>query len=188
MNTHTDTHLYVHTCEEHNWNTITYQMIAGALICFSHLTDQAFIWDQAANFLPHKNSSSLLSLTVVYICFAIALIILWDTLMASPFADNPFLHVYVRLLASLSPFAVLLRQTLKLSFIFSPISHSLGVDRETSSSCFSRVFFCIFYDKVWISSCTFYFFAAPEPGDHQCDTDWQKASTICEKCEEVKRA
>ena len=30
------------------------------------------------------------------------------------------------------PIAVLLGQTLKLSLIFSPISHSLGVNRETS--------------------------------------------------------
>ena len=42
------------------------------------------------------------------------------------------------------PVAVVLGQ---LRFIFSPISHSLGVDRETSSSCFSRVFLCIFYGR-----------------------------------------
>ena len=61
-------------------------------------------------------------------------------------------RVYLKLLASLlptstsqsGPVAVLLRRTLNLSFIFSTISHSLGVDRETTSGCFSRVFLCIF--------------------------------------------
>ena len=54
--------------------------------------------------------------------------------VACPFADHPFPHVYVKLLASLlppstrqpGPVAVLLGQTLKLTLIFSPISHSLG--------------------------------------------------------------
>ena len=67
---------------------VNYQIIARAFICFNHLTDQAFIWDQAFNsivvsLLPVKllrqrkcqpalaeNSSSLLSLTVADICFA----------------------------------------------------------------------------------------------------------------------
>ena len=31
-----------------SYHTVTYQIIAGAFICFNHLTDQAFIWDQAA--------------------------------------------------------------------------------------------------------------------------------------------
>ena len=74
------------------------------------------------------------------------------SLVACPFADHPSPHVYLRLLASLlppstrqpDPVAVLLGQ---LRFIFSPISHSLGVDRETSSGCFSRVFLCIFYGR-----------------------------------------
>ena len=30
-------------------HTVNYQSIAGAFICFNHLTDQAFIWDQAFN-------------------------------------------------------------------------------------------------------------------------------------------
>ena len=55
------------------------------------------------------------------------------------------------------PVAVVLGQ---LRFIFSPISHSLGVDRETSSGCFSRVFSLhILWKRVWISSHTFYFFS-----------------------------
>ena len=49
------------------------------------------------------NSSSLLLLTVVFICFTIALIILRDTLLACPFANNPFPHVYLKLLVSLPP-------------------------------------------------------------------------------------
>ena len=65
------------------------------------------------------------------------------SLVACPFADNSSPHVYLQLLASLlppssrqpGPVAVLLGQMLKLS-----CSHSLEVDRETSSSCFSRVF------------------------------------------------
>ena len=28
--------------------TVKYQIVAGAIICFNHLTDQAFIWEQAA--------------------------------------------------------------------------------------------------------------------------------------------
>ena len=36
---------------------------------------------------------------VAYICFSIALIILWDNLVACPFADDPSRHVYLRLLA-----------------------------------------------------------------------------------------
>ena len=39
---------------------------------------------------------------VAYICFAIALIILWDTL-SCPFAENAYPHVYLRLLANLPP-------------------------------------------------------------------------------------
>ena len=63
------------------------------------------------------------------------------SLVVCPFADNSSPHVYLKLLASLlptatrqpGPVAVLLGQTLKLSFIFSPISHILDcVDRETS--------------------------------------------------------
>ena len=65
----------------------------------------------------------------------------WSISGTLPFADHPFRHVYLRLLACLlppstrqpGPVAVLLRQTLKLSFIFSPISHVLNcVNRETS--------------------------------------------------------
>ena len=51
--------------------------------------------------LPAVNPSSLLSLTVAYIYFA--LIILRDTLVACPFADNSFPHVYLKLLSSLLP-------------------------------------------------------------------------------------
>ena len=31
-----------------SYHTVTYHIIAGAFICFNHLTDQVFIWDQAA--------------------------------------------------------------------------------------------------------------------------------------------
>ena len=31
-----------------SYHTVTYQIIAEAFICFNHLTDQTFIWDQAA--------------------------------------------------------------------------------------------------------------------------------------------
>ena len=71
-------------------------------------------------------SSSLLSVTVVYICLAIALIILRDTLLwhAHLLITHP--HTFLRLLTSLlppstrqpGPVAVLLGQTLKLSLIF----------------------------------------------------------------------
>ena len=77
------------------------------------------------------------------------------SLVACPFADNSSPHVYLRLLAGLlppstrqpGPAAVLLGQSLKLSLIFSTISPCLWIDRETSSSCFSRLFLCIFYDR-----------------------------------------
>ena len=45
----------------HEKATVKYQIIVGAFICFNHLTDQAFIWDQAAiwnrrlKFLSLKN-------------------------------------------------------------------------------------------------------------------------------------
>ena len=31
-----------------SYHIVKYQIIAGAFICFNHLTDEAFIWDQAA--------------------------------------------------------------------------------------------------------------------------------------------
>ena len=163
----------------------------GVFICFNHLTDQAFIWDQAAVWERKRfsqpalavNSSSLLSLTLAYICFAIALIILQDTLLW---------RAHLQITHSIrqpGPFAVLLGQTLKLSFIFSPISHSLGVNRKTSSSCFSQVFLCIFYtSKFEYQVVLFILLLHRGHGDHQCDTDWQKASTIREKGKEEKCA
>ena len=33
---------------QESYHTVTYQIIAGAFICFNNLTDQEFIWDQAA--------------------------------------------------------------------------------------------------------------------------------------------
>ena len=62
------------------------------------------------------------------------------------FADNSSLHVYLKLFSSLlpsntrqpGPVAVLLGQMLKFSLIFSPVSHSLGVNRQTSSGCFLK--------------------------------------------------
>ena len=98
------------------------------------------------------------------------------SLMACPFADNSFPHVYLKLLASIlppstrqpGPVAVFLRQTLKLKLTFLPVSHSLGVDRETSSGCFARVFFCIFYDRKFEFQVVLFFFFHC---DHQCDTD-----------------
>ena len=79
------------------------------------------------------NSSSLLSLTVVYSCGDH---FVGHSLVACLFADHPSQHVYLRLLASLlpqstkqpDPVAVPLG---KLSFIFSPICHSLGVITDT---------------------------------------------------------
>ena len=110
--------------------------------------------------------------------------------MACPFADNSSPHVYLRLLSSLlppssrqpGPVAVLLGQTLKLCLIFSPVSHSLGVDRETSSGCFSRVFLCIFYDRKFeFQVVLFILLLHRSDGDHQCDTDWQKAAQCMKK-------
>ena len=114
-----------------------------------------------------------------------------------PVCCNSSPYVYLKLLSSLlpassrqpGPVAVLLGQTLKLTFIFSPISHSLGVDREVSSGCFSRVFLCIFYDREFEFQVILLIFLLHwTHGDHQCDTDWQKASTTREKGEEEKRA
>ena len=113
-----------------------------------------------------------------------------------PFADNHFPHVYLKLHVSLlppstrqpGPFAVLLGQMLKLSSIFSPISHSLGVDIETSSSCFPRVFLCIFYNRKFEFQVVLLILLLHRShGDQQCDTDRQKASTTREKGEEEKR-
>ena len=89
-----------------------------------------------------------------------------QSLVACLYADNSFPHVYLKLLAGLlppstrqpGPVAVLLGQMLKHSFIFSPISHFVGVDRETSSSCFSRVFLCIFYEEILNSKSYFLLF------------------------------
>ena len=55
------------------------------------------------------------------------------------------------------PVAVLLGQ---LRFILSPISHSLGVDRETSSGCFSRLFLCIFYGRKFEFQAVLFFFCS----------------------------
>ena len=98
------------------------------------------------------NSSSLLSLTEAYICFANTLIILWLRArllitQSHMFISGSSLAFFLPPPGSLALFAVLLGQTLKLSFIFSPISHSLGFDREMSSGWFSWVFLCIFYDR-----------------------------------------
>ena len=96
------------------------------------------------------------------------------SLAASPFVDNSSLHVYLRLLSILlpassrqpGPVAVLLGQILKLRFIFSPLSQQ----------------------KVWISSCPFYFFAAPEPWRSSVWYWLKESSTICEKGKEEKCA
>ena len=49
-------------------------------------------------------------------------------------------------------------------FDFSSVSHSLGVDRETSSGCFSRVFLCIFSERQSeFQVALFIFFATLEP-------------------------
>ena len=65
-------------------------------------------------------------------------------------------------LLSLSP--------LKLSLIFSPISHSVLVNRETSSSCFFRVFLCIFCDRKFeFQVVLFIFLLHWSHGDHHCD-------------------
>ena len=109
------------------------------------------------------------------------------SLLACQFADNPFPHVYLQLLSSLlppssrqpGPTAVFLGQTLKLRFIFSPISHSLGVDRETSCGCFSWVLLCIFYDRKFeFQVILLIFLLHRSHGDHQCDIDWQKAQSM----------
>ena len=147
-------------------------------ICFSHLTDQAFIWDQAAIWdikIPDENVTNFASLSVN----SLASLCKWSccsggkdlvnqhsrkllmsavthggvhlfrhrpdhfaghALVACPFADHPFPHVYLKLLASLlppstrqpSPVADLLGQTLKLHFILSPISHVLDCVEEKS--------------------------------------------------------
>ena len=208
--------------------------MAGVFICFSHLTDQAFIWDRAAiwdrGFIPSSQKSGIKNFTVNSLAsfckwsccgrgndsanqYSLKLLhckllisavthsgvhlfhpdhFAGHSLMACPFVDTSSLHVYVRLLASLlppstrqpGPVAVLLGQMLKLTLIFSPISHSLGVDRETSRGCFSRVFLCIFYDRKFEFQVVLLIFLLHwSHGDHQCVTDWQEASTICEKGE-----
>ena len=40
--------MHVSLPSRESYHTITYQIIAGAFICFDHLTDQTFIWDQEA--------------------------------------------------------------------------------------------------------------------------------------------
>ena len=97
------------------------------------------------------NSSSLLSLTVAHICFSVAPDhFTGHPLVACPFADNPTLHVYLKLLARLlppstrqpGPVAVLLGQMLKLSLIFfANLSLSWGRQRNVYG-CFSRIFLC----------------------------------------------
>ena len=154
----------------------TYQIIARAFICFNHLTDQAFSWDQAAiwdkRLIPssqkwwialilgwkcHKLRQPLCEFSGVLLqvkllrrrkrfsqpALASKLLISAVThsgvhlfrhrhdhfshsLMACLFPDHLPPHVYLKLLASLlptstrqpGPVAVLLGQTLKLSFIF----------------------------------------------------------------------
>ena len=102
------------------------------------------------------------------------------SLVACPFADNSSPHVYLRLLASVlppssrqpGPVAVLLGRTLKLCF-----SHSLGVDRETSSGCFSQVFLWIYHHRKFeFPVVLFIVLLHRSHGDHQCHTDWQKAA------------
>ena len=41
----------------YEWNTVKYQIIAGAFICFNHLTDQAFIWDR--RLIPSSQKSGM---------------------------------------------------------------------------------------------------------------------------------
>ena len=166
------------------YHKVNYQSIAGAFICFNHLTDQVFIWDWRliqqmyifCNLLRRRkrfrqpalaaNSSSLLSHMVAYICVAIALIILRDTLSS----HACLLITQPRTFISSSSLAFFLPPPGSLALSLSSsergwISHSLGVDRETSSSCFSRVFLCIFYDgELDFQVVLFiYFFAAREP-------------------------
>ena len=91
------------------------------------------------------------------------------SLVSCPFADNAFPHIHLKLLASLlppstkqpGPVAVLFRQTLKLCLIFSPISSTLLVNRETSSGCSSRVFLCIFYGRKFEFQVALFYFFAP---------------------------
>ena len=111
-------------------------------------------WVTSARGIVISEVSSTLTFESVSMCVSVCHFA-GHSLVACPFADNSFPHVYLRLLAHLlppstrqpGPVAVLLGKTLKLTLIFSPISHSLGVDREMSSSCFSWVFLCIFYDR-----------------------------------------
>ena len=122
------------------------------------------------------NQHSWLSLTVVYICFAIALIILQDTLSwhARLLITHPCMFISSSLLAFFLP---------------PPGSPTLLLSStETSSGCFSRfpVFRCIFYNRKFAFQVLFIFVLHRSHGDHQCDIDWQKASTIREKGKEEK--
>ena len=44
--------------QNHYCYTVKYQIIAGVFICFNHLTNQAFFWDQAAIWDRHLISST----------------------------------------------------------------------------------------------------------------------------------
>ena len=134
------------------------------------------------------NSSSLLSLMVVYIFFLHRPDhFVGHSLVACPFADNSFLHVYLKLLASLlppstrqpGPVAVLLGQTLKLSLIFHQ-SVTLFWSTEKRLAAASPEFSSAYLMTESLNY-FFFFLLHRSHGNHQCDTDWQKARTIREK-------
>ena len=149
-------------------NAVKYQIIARAFSCLNHLTNQAFIWDQAAiwdrRLIPSSQKSEMkMSQTSPasrlilwhpsgqYLSSASEVVAAEETIQPTSTHSKLLISAVTHGGAHLfrhrpdhftGPVAVL-GQTLKLSLIYSPISRPLGVNRETSSGCFSRVFLCI---------------------------------------------
>ena len=134
------------------------------------------------------NSSSLLSLTVAYICFSITLIILQNTLSwrAHLLITHPCMFI------SSSSLAFFLRPPGSLALLLS------SSDRHWSSVWFFRQFLTLLvstekhlaaaspefssaYFKMERLNFKSYFLFFCCNGDHQCDINWQKAAQHVKK-------
>ena len=135
------------------------------------------------------NSSFLLSLTVAYIGFTIALIILRDTLSwrAHLLITHPHMFISGSSLAFFLPPPGSLVLLLSSSDSAEAQFLSLSWGRQRNILCrFFQVFLCIFYDRKFKFQVILLIFFLHQ--SHQCDIDGQKASTTCEKGKEEKRA
>ena len=143
-------------------------------------------WNQHSWQTPH--------LTVAYICFSIALIILRDTLSWRA----PLLVTHSRMFISGSSLAFFLPPPGSLALLLSSserhwssiwffinLSLSCGRQRNVKQLLHPSFPLHILRQKVWI---TFYFFAAPEPWQSSMWYWLTEARTIREKGEEGKRA